>query len=218
MSQRNINPTVVGEAIGTSDIYVAQVTVDTDAAYTTETPESLAPTATIARETTVNTKTRYYSNAALFTDTSEGESKVTIVIPGLTVKGRASLLGKTYDDATGQMFDNGEAEPPYFALAYSVDRPDGVKEFVWLSKGKFSIPKDEAETKTGDINEKTLSIEFTAVRTIRKFQLEPKDQENNKPGKTGGVKAVMADTSDEAFTGAETWFDSVKTPPAIVAG
>lgn len=204
---RTINPTIVGEAIGVSDLYVAEVTADSDAAYTAGTPESLAPVATIARETAVSTKTRYYSDAALFTDTSEGETKITIVIPGLTVEGRAKLLGKVYDTTNGIMYDSGVANPPYFAVGYCVNRPDGVKEYAWLNKGKFAIPKDEAETKTDAINEKTLSLEYTAVRTVKQFQLDT----NTK----GGAKACYADTSDSAFMGDATWFNAVKTPPAI---
>ena len=207
---RTINPTVVGEAIDVSDLYIAAITADTDTAYTAGTPESLAPVATIARETAMNTKTRYYSGAALFTDTSEGETKLTIAIPGLTVKGRATLLGKTYDADAGKMYDDGVANPPYFAIGYRVSRPNDIAEYAWLLKGKFSIPKDEVETKTDSINEKTLTVEFTAVRTNHLYQLSA--------AKKGGAKAVYADNADAAFTGAATWFEAVQQPPAITAG
>lgn len=210
-----INPTVVGEAIGVSELYVAKVTKDDASTYTAGTPESLAPMATIARETTVNTKTRYYSNKAMYADSSEGETKLTAAIPGLTVEGRAALLGKVYDKTNGIMYDNGEANTPYYAVGYAIDRPDGIKEFIWFLKGKFSIPKDEGETKTDNVNEKTLSLEFTAVTTIKQFQLMPTTSAGG--GKQSSCKLVSADTSDVAFTGAATWFTTVKTPPAISA-
>jgi phi13 family phage major tail protein len=208
--ERTINPAVVGEAIDVSDLYIAPVNADTDAAYTPGAPESLAPVATIARETAVNTKTRYYSGKALFTDSSEGETKLTVAIPGLTIKGRSNLLGKPYDAANGKMYDDGVASAPYFAIGYRVSRPDGVAEYAWLLKGKFAIPKDEAETKTDSINEKTLSLEFTAVATNHKFQLGT--------NRKGGAKGVYADTSDAKFTGAEAWFDAVQKPPEIASG
>lgn len=207
---RTINPTTVGEAIDVSELYVAAVSADTDAAYTAGTPEILAPMATIGRDTSVNTKTRYYSGMAMFTDTSEGETKMTIAVPGLTTKGRANLLGKPYDAANGKMYDDGKADAPYYAIGYRVSRPGGVEEFVWLLKGKFSIPKNEAETKTDSINEKTLSLEYTAVSTVHKFQLGTEKQ--------GGVKGVEADTTDVAFTGKAEWFASVQKPPEITAG
>ena len=34
----------------------------------------------------------------------------------------------------------------------------------------------------------------------------------------GGAKGVFADTTDEAFTTAGTWFDSVVTPPEVTEG
>jgi len=200
-----INPTVVGEAVGVSDLYVALVSADSAAAYTPGTPESLAPSATIARDTTTNSKTRYYSNVAMFVDTAEGETKVTVAIPGLTVEGRANLLGKTYDEASGKMYDDGQANAPYYAIGYAIDRPSGVKEYHWFLKGKFAIPKDEAETKTDNVNEKTLSLEYTAVTTAFKFTYGT--------GDLRGCKSVEADTSDVAFTGAATWFNAVQTPP-----
>jgi len=208
---KTINPVVVGEAIGTEELYVAEVTADSEATYTTATPESVAPMSTIARETTVNTKTRYYGNAAIFTDSAEGETKMTVVIPGLTVQGRAVLIGKTFDAAAGKMYDNGAVNSKYYAMGYVVNRPNGVKEFTWYNKGKFVIPKDEAESVNGGgINEKPLTLEYVAVKTQKKFQLDANTRD--------GVKSISADTSNVAFTDAATWFATVKTPPAIVAG
>jgi phi13 family phage major tail protein len=112
------------------------------------------------------------------------------------------------------MYDSGEADPPYFALGYRLDRPNDVSEYAWLLKGKFAIPKEDAETKAGEINEKTLSVEYTAVTTIHKFQLTPINESDL--GKRSGAKAVYADTSDASFIGKDTWFTAVVKPPEIV--
>lgn len=202
---------IVGEAVGVSELYIAKITKDKNeaAGYTTATPELLAPMATIGRETTVNTKTRYYSNKALFVDSSEGETKISPVVPGLTVKKRNELLGKDYDATSGLGFDDGQAKAPYYALGYAIDRPDNVKEFHWFLKGKFSIPKDEGETKTDNVNEKTLGLEFVAVTTQHKFKFPT--------GEDRGCKAVSADTTDSNFAGAATWFASVQKPPEPTA-
>lgn len=197
---------IVGEAVGVSELYIATVTdADTANGYVAGTPELLAPMATIGRETTTNTKTRYYSNKALFVDSSEGETKLTPVVPGLTIQKRNQLLGKAYDGTNGVGYDDGQANAPYFALGYAIDRPDNVKEYHWFLKGKFAIPKDEGETKTENINEKTLPLEYVAVTTQHKFKFPA--------GADRGCKAVSADTTDTAFTGAATWFQSVKKPP-----
>ncbi|MCL2695441.1 MAG: hypothetical protein FWE69_03840 [Clostridiales bacterium] len=200
-------PKIVGEVINVGDIYIAKVE-DKPTEYKPGTPRRLAPTASIARDTTVNTKPRYYSGKAYFVDTAEGETKLTVVIPGLSVKDRAELLGKPYDPAKGLLYDDGNAAAPYYAMGYKLERPDDEVEYAWFLKGKFSLPKQEGETKTENLNEKPLTMEYGAVVTMCEFDL-PND-------KKSGVKCVEADTSDDKFTAdmAKAWFNAVQMPGA----
>ena len=202
-----------GEAVNVSQLFIAEVTGDENGAYQAATPYLLAPMSTIAKETTTNTKTRYYSGVPLYVDKSEGETKVTLVIPGLTVKTRAELLGKTYDTTSGLMYDSGKPGEKYFALGYMIEHAGGVNEYAWLLKGKFGIPKEEGETKTDNVNEKTLTVEYTAIATTTQFQLDT----NTK----SGTKGVYGDQSDTAFKSKyandEAWFKAVVTPPSVSA-
>lgn len=210
MATATINPTIVGEAVGVSELYIAKLIKDDAAGYSADTPEILAPMATVARETSTNSKTRYYSDKAMWTDVAEGETKLTIAVPGLTVHAFAETLGKHYDATKGKMYDDGSAsDAPYYALGYAINRPDGVQEFHWFLKGKVSIPKDEGETRTDSINEKTLTLEFTAVTTVAKFQFDT--------NKIRPCKHVAADTTDTKFNEKDTWFTKVQTPPAVTA-
>lgn len=202
-------PTYYGEAINVSRVFIAPVESDAGNTYKVGTPYMLAPVATLAKETSTSTKTRYYSGEPLYVDTSEGDTTVTAVVPGMTVKTRAELLGKSYDTEKGMMYDAGSPGEKYYALGYMVEHAGGFEEYVWLLKGKFSVPREETETKTENINEKTLSVTFTAIVTETQFQLEN--------GKKGGCKAVYADTADEKFTTKESWFDAVVTPPPVAA-
>lgn len=202
-----------GEAVNVSRLFIAEVTGDDNGAYSAGTPKLLAPMSTIAKETTTNTKTRYYSGAPLYVDTSEGETKITVVVPGLTVKARAELLDKTYDSTSGLMYDSGKPGNKYYALGYMIEHAGGVNEYAWLAKGKFAIPKEEGETKTDSVNEKTLTVEYTAITTNTQFQLAPNVK--------NGVKAVYGDTFDAAFTAKyandDAWFAAVVLPPAVTA-
>lgn len=202
---------IIGEVINTDDVFIAEVEDSSDA-FTPGAMKRLAPTASIARDTTTNTKSRYYSGKAYFTDSAEGETKVTLVIPGLSVKTRAYILGKIYDTTSGKVFDAGEAEAPYLALSYKLHRPDGIVECACYPKGKFSIPKQEGATKTDSVDEKNLTLEYTAVSTQHLFQLAPDVQK--------GVKIVEADTSEAAFTKAmaDAWNNTVQLPPEIASG
>ena len=202
-----------GEAVNVSWLYAAEVTGDENGAYNAATPFLLAPMSTIAKETANATKTRYYSGVPLYVDTSEGETKVTLVVPGLTVKTRAELLGKTFNTEKGLLYDAGKPGEKYYALGYMIEHAGGVNEYVWLLKGKFSIPKEEGETKTENTNEKALTLEFTAITTNTKYQLTADIK--------SGTKSVSGDMSDAAFkttyANDEAWFKAVVTPPAVAA-
>lgn len=190
-----------GEAVDVSELVIAEVTGDDDLNYTAGTPYMLAPVATVAKETTTNTKTRYYSGQPLFVDTAEGETKVTVVVPGLTVSARAELAGKTYNTEKGLLYDDGQPGNKWWALGYRIKHAGDVDEYIWLAKGKFSIPREEGQTSETQINEKTLTVEYTAVNTKTKFKITE--------SRNAGIKAVYGDTSDDKFTLGESWFNSV---------
>lgn len=202
---------IVGEVINVGDLMLAKVENDNADAYTPGTPYMLAPTGSVARDTPTNSKTRYYSGRPYFVDTAEGETKLTLVVPGLTVQRRAEILGKPFDKDKGMLYDDGKPGNDYFALGYPCERPDGVVEVVWFLKGKLAIPKQEGETKTDSINEKPLTLEYTAVTTIHQFQVTT--------DRKGGVKLVEADTTHTAFTTAnvDEFLAKVQTPPEPAA-
>lgn len=201
----------IGEVIGVTDIFIAEILKDDKDDFTVGTPEVLAPTASIAEDTPTNQKPSCFSNQALFIYTSEGASKLTCVIPGISTKAEAMLLGKVYDDATGLMYDSGSPKTKYFAFGFrsnygKVEGGEGDR-YVWFLKGSFAIPKREAATKTEQIDNKPLTVEYSAISTIHKFQLDDKTVD--------GAKRVQGDTSDVAFD-PSTWFDAVVTPPEVV--
>ena len=72
-----------GEAVGVSDVYVSIGVTDAADEYTAPKPELLAPTATLAQEPSVTTKTRFYSNQPRYITSSEGETKVAVVVSGI---------------------------------------------------------------------------------------------------------------------------------------
>jgi phi13 family phage major tail protein len=199
---------IYGEYINVGDMYIAKVLQDDASGYLADTVRNLAPMASVARDTPINTKNRYYSGKALFSNSSEGATKLTIVIPGLSNKDRAEILGKLYIDSAGRQFDSGKYNAPYYALGYkNVVASSGaadVEEYFWFLKGKFAIPKQEAQTMGENVDEKALTLEFTGVSTVYQFTVGDD---------TDNCKLMSGDTSDAAFdpTG---WFDQVQTPTA----
>jgi len=190
-----------GEFVGVSDVYYATLT-DSASAYTPGTPVLLAPTASFAIEPAVATNTRYYSNKPYYITNTEGETKITVVIPGLDMSVAATLLGKYYNSSTKRLIDTGEANAPWLALGFAAN-VEGGKKYYWFLKGKFSPFKEEAETKGTDIAPKTTSLEFMAVATEYLFTVNAESK---------GVKLMSADNRlDNSITDA-TWFGAVVNP------
>lgn len=190
-----------GEFIGVSDVYTADVT-DSVSAYTPGTPAMLAPTASFAIEPAIATNPRYYSNKAYYITHTEGETKITVVIPGIDMATAAGLLGKYYNTSTKRLVDTGEANAPWKALGFAAD-VEGGKKYYWFLKGKFAPFKEEAESKNTDIAPKTTTLEFTAVTTEYLFTVNAESK---------GVKLMSADNRlDTSITDA-TWFGAVVNP------
>lgn len=194
-----------GEFVGVENLHAAKVTADSAEAYTTETPAYLAPSAEISIQNNVNNAPQYYDNVAGFNYVTEGVSSITLTISGLPAAKMAELLGKYYDSATGRVIDDGQPEPPYYALSFCFNKGPEGKRFYQYLKGTFSGGEEIATTKAdGNITVHTYQLTFTALNTTHKWTVN---------GQQKSMKRIFADSTDAAFTGnASTWFAAVQTP------
>lgn len=176
--------------------------------YTAGTPTALAPLASIASEVETATKTRYYDNIPYYVDTSEGETKVTCVISGIDIQTQAILLGKHYDSTDKRLYDTGQPNAPWIALGFRAQTADGFRYF-WYAKGKFAPWKEEANTKTADIEEKTTTLEFSAVvTTFSGFDVD---------SSPSGVKRTIGEYPIDSTLNVANWFNTVKVPDLYAA-
>lgn len=199
-----------GEFIGVSNLYVAKITTDSESTWTPTTIKRLAPVASIAVEPNVSTKTRYYDNVAYYTTTTEGETKITCVIAGIDPETKAAILGYDYN-ASGlnakRMFNTGNCNAGYYSLGFEAE-VEGGKKFYWFLKGKFEPYKEEFETKTTDINEKTTTLVYTAITTTHKWNFGTTAAHDDKP-----VKYIEADNRIDSSVTTATWFNQYPVVP-----
>ena len=195
-----------GEFIGISDLHYALVTKDDATGYVAEKPKYLAPAANVLQAPSVATKTRYYDNRAMYTTSTEGETAITAVVSGVPIEVAAEFLGKTYDTVSKRFLDTGKAGAPWTALSFRYEVEGGVKYYQYL-KGKFAPYNEEGATTTNDIDEKTTSLNYTAVVTAySKFKLP--DGENQFVA--APLKRIVADTRTDSTVTNETWFGEVQ--------
>lgn len=192
-----------GEYVGIDELHYALVT-DSKDAYTAGANNYLAPAGQISHDSSVKQNTRYYDGVAMFTTSTEGETKVTVTVSGVPIMLGAILTGKFYDSTKGILVDTGEADnAPWSTLSGRMELGDGGYRYFQYLKGKYSIGKEEAETKGDDIKPKTVELTYTAVATMFQWVVN---------GVKKCVKALKADTTDPAFQGADNWFSVVQTP------
>lgn len=201
---------IYGELIGCDEMHYSKVTEDSLESYAAATPEYLAPVADISHDTTVNTSKRHYDNLPRYVDLNEGGTSVKIVISGVPCVLAAKLTGKPYDMEKGLFYDTGDlSEAPYCTLSGRMDLGGGGYRYFNYLKGKFTLGSQTARTKEENITVNTIDLTYEPVVTTHKFKVDS--------AKTCGVKAVFADTTDEKFTTADSWFSKVQTPPEVAA-
>lgn len=196
-----------GELIGCRDMHFARVITDNEAAYLAGENRYLAPSAEITHESKTEINKRHYDNQLMFVTNVEGSTEVKNTVSGVPCKLAAELTGKPYDEAKGIFLDTGDSnEAPWYAYSGAMDLEGGARYFQYL-KGKFAIGSEVARSKEDNITVNTVDLTYTPVVTSHKFEMPD--------GESKPLKAVKADTTDPAFTGADSWFAQVQTPETL---
>ncbi|WP_433943463.1 major tail protein [Paenibacillus sp. SN-8-1] len=147
----------VKAAVGLQDVYYAKLTKDDSTGVTYDTPKLMSPAITANVSPTINSATLFGNDGPILTSNALGEITVEIGVADIPFDVYADLLGATVK-ADGLLVDNADDEAPEVALGYKRTMSDGTFRYVWLLKGKFQLPSDEATTKQGEVNFQTPTI------------------------------------------------------------
>lgn len=197
---------------GLSDIYAAEITADSKAAYTTDTPFHLIPAGEMSRTTATDKTVLFFDNIVFATVGKEEATEITITGASLRPGDLAKITNK-YVDPTGVVIDDGNYIPKYFALGgtcgnidLSGTSPtgDSSKEKFWFLKGTFSIPDQNDKTKDDTTDTNGTTLVFSAIPTKHKFT------ETGKP-----CKRVVIDTITTSIQQGESWEAQVVTPDNV---
>jgi phi13 family phage major tail protein len=109
------------------------------------------------------------SMATLFYDDGPGDTAATMGEIGLELnlaeiplKVLAVWLGHEYSG--GILKKRGGDVPPWLAIGFRTLKSNGAYRYMWLNKGKFSIPEEAYETKGDSINFQTPTISGSFVK------------------------------------------------------
>ena len=194
--------TGITEYRGVERLVYAEVTEDSEDAYTTGTVKSLAGVATISKSTASSTEAHYYDNAPKIVISAEGADTVTLTVSAIPLDVLADITGQTWDSTHGAIIE-GPRTQKHFAIGYETKRTDGTKVFVWRLKGMFDIPDTTSNTEDDGTDADGQELTYTGVETTHLFTATGK-----------GARSVVADDG-LGLADTSTWFNAVVTPDTI---
>lgn len=196
--------TEITEYRGVEGLVYAEVTEDSEDAYTTGEVKPLAGVAEISKTTETSDEAHYYDNMPAVVISSTGADEITCTVSAIPLEVLAEITGQTYDSATGALIE-GVRVPKYFAIGYKTKKTNGDEVFVWRLKGTISIPDSTHATEDDGTDANGQEITFTGIQTTHKF---------NKTN--AGAKAVTVDVG-LGKADVSSFFTTVTTPDTLKA-
>lgn len=186
---------------GLSKVFAAEVLTDEEGGITFGEPFHLIPAGEMTRTTSSESANVWYDNTVFDSAGSEGATEVSITGASLRPADIAKLTGKTVDDATGAIVDDGDFHPKFFAVGGEAKRTDGTAELFWFLKGTFTAPEESDKTEDESTDTNGMTLTYSAVKTKHIF---------NSTGKA--CKRVTIDTETTELVADASWNAQVVTP------
>ncbi|GGB56861.1 hypothetical protein GCM10011409_38030 [Lentibacillus populi] len=154
--KKNLSATV-----GIDKLHYAILQSDTEEAVTYDEKVRLPFVQTINIETEQEIAKAYGDNKVAEMAVSTGVSTVEFQFHALPLEDRVALLGLENDGEL--VIQKSQVNPPYVAVVLEKTKGDGSAELVGLTKGMFTLPPTEAQTKEDSLEfgNDTISGEFS---------------------------------------------------------
>lgn len=188
---------------GLDNIFAAEVLTDTEAEMTFGEPFHLIPAGEMTRTTDSEKTDVWFDNTVFDSAGKEGATEVSITGASLRPEDVANITGKTVDEATGAIIDDGEFHPKYYAVGGRAKRTDGTYEYFWFMKGTFAAPEESDKTEDDSTDTNGMTLTYSAIKTTHKFK-------NGKP-----CKRVTIDTNTTEILEDNSWTAAVVTPDTL---
>ena len=187
---------------GCDNFVCAKITKDDKTGYETAEVVSVAPIASVAKTTEVNSETHYYDNTGLIQIKAVGTDSVTFVVPAMVLTKLAMVTGGYIDPTTGA-YMSGEDNEDEYAVGYRIKLTDGSYRYVWRLRGQFSgVPDENSNTESDNIDTNNQEVVYTGTKTVYEF-----------PG-VGRRRDIVIDERDGKCDLTD-FFAKVRTPESI---
>lgn len=191
-------------AIGLDNVVIAKLLNDATGTTppTYDTPIHIPGVVTASVNPNSSVETDYGDNGAIFVVDNRGNMEVNLEFTGMDENTKSQILGQKKEN--GVVVETSQDQSPYWALGFRIwvggldDNGNKIYKFVWLAKGKFSVPESGGQTK-GE------SIEFQHVSMVAQFV-----STLFSPDGKGGIfqTSIRTDDEDADATLLENWFNA----------
>lgn len=147
--------------VGIDKFYYAVLQSDTEESVVYEKEVRLPFVQNVNIETEQEIAKAFGDNKVAEMAVSTGVSTVEFQFHALPLEDRVALLG--LEDEDGLVIQRSQVNPPYVAVVLEKTKGDGSAELVGLTKGMFTLPSTEAQTKEDSLEfgSDTISGEFS---------------------------------------------------------
>lgn len=147
--------------VGLRDVYTADVIEDANGLETFGAPKKLAKAISAKLEVALAEGVLYADDAVVEQISAFSSVKLTLETADIASADMADLLGATLDATSNVVYSGKDDTPKYKAIGFRAKKADGQFRYIWLYKGKFSMPSEEFATKGEKVEFKTPTIEGT---------------------------------------------------------
>ncbi|MDV2683802.1 hypothetical protein RYX56_05695 [Alkalihalophilus lindianensis] len=148
--------------VGLRDLVYSVLDTDDKTGATYGEVKPFAPAISASVNTGQESATQYADNGPIDVITQTGETTLTVGTNEIIDEVLAEILGQTL--TKGVIAYKQDVTPPWVAFGFKGTKANGEEKFVWLTKGRFSIPSNELNTKTQQPNFQDASITGTFIR------------------------------------------------------
>jgi phi13 family phage major tail protein len=175
------------------DLHIAELLTDDAVGATYGTPEHVIGLISANLSPTADSQNVYADNGIAEVITSFTGFTLELGVNDIPNEIYQKILGKT-KTTDGVTLDKSSDEAKYFAVGFKAGKSNGEDKYVWLYKGKFTIPEEEYQTQGEGADFTTRTVSATFVR--RQFD--------------EAIRA-MVDSDDESIgaTIIDNWFKQV---------
>ena len=156
--------------IGLDNVVIAQLLSDDENGVTYDTPIALKGAVNASVNPNSDVAVDYADNGPFFVMNNRGNTELTLELTNIDPATKALMLGQKRSG--GITVETPMDSSPYFAMGFRVwvggtdENGNKIYEYMWLAKGKFSVPESGAETKKESVSFQHANMTAQFVATI----------------------------------------------------